>query len=750
MRSCLIDLRCLQDPGYRERGIGRHARVLLQGARVGAPGVRLVGVVDSALPELSADDRALVDAVRVSAYTGALEKACGFVQLSPMTHDPLFVARLLNHPAIPSAAAVYDFIPLGNPERYLGTGEAKLEYQLGLRWLARYTMFLPISADAAAGLQRVLGVPASRIAVTGAPLGPAFDGLRPGVARHVLVVSGNEARKNPEVVVRAHARAAALQAGRVKLVVTGSYSAEWVAEQRRTAVRLGGDPALIEAAGHVDEARLLRLYAEAHCVVAPSRAEGFSLPVVEGMAAGVPVLASDIPAHRELLDAGLFEPDDDVALAALFGEAMAPGWRAAALARQAAVWPRFRAEAVAARFWSGVARLRPVAAPSVTRGRPSVAMLTPLPPARSGVADYSAASCAALGKRMDLHLFTPTADAAKPAGAASLNPLSVLPHVSGRFDRVVAVVGNSMFHLEILRMLLRYGGAAILHDGRMLDLYAGHMGMERTVRMAEAELGRTLREQEMWAWLAGDLPPAALILAEIAAVAEPLMMHSQAGVGEVARRYGRAAQHLPFCMYRSVGEDALSPAARAAARARLGVGPGTVLIASFGYVHPSKAPVDCVWAVLLLRSWGIDACLHFVGTSIMVEDQVTPLVAELGLGAWVRLPEAFVSEDVYRDHLLGADLAVQLRTTGAGSVSGALADCVAAGLPTVASRTLAEALDAPEYVRAVPDFPSPVLVANAAAALLGGRPTAAARRAYVAERDFEHYADRLCQALGLA
>ena len=52
--------------------------------------------------------------------------------------------------------------------------------------------------------------------------------------------------------------------------------------------------------GHVPYADLPRLHAAADGLIAAGYVESFSFTVVEAMAAGLPVLASDIPAHREV------------------------------------------------------------------------------------------------------------------------------------------------------------------------------------------------------------------------------------------------------------------------------------------------------------------------------------------------------------------------------------------------------------------------------------------------------------------
>jgi glycosyltransferase involved in cell wall biosynthesis len=51
---------------------------------------------------------------------------------------------------------------------------------------------------------------------------------------------------------------------------------------------------------NVNDAELWYLYRHSASVLVPSMAEGFSLPLVEGLAADVPVICSDIPVHREV------------------------------------------------------------------------------------------------------------------------------------------------------------------------------------------------------------------------------------------------------------------------------------------------------------------------------------------------------------------------------------------------------------------------------------------------------------------
>lgn len=90
-------------------------------------------------------------------------------------------------------------------------------------------------------------------------------------------------------------------------------------DELRRIVREGGVERQMELRGRVSEAEKIALLRAAAVVVAPSRYEGFGIPIIEALAAGAPLVTSDAPAGNELIDHGrtglLTPPDDPAALA---------------------------------------------------------------------------------------------------------------------------------------------------------------------------------------------------------------------------------------------------------------------------------------------------------------------------------------------------------------------------------------------------------------------------------------------------
>jgi len=121
----------------------------------------------------------------------------------------------------------------------------------------------------------------------------------------LLCVSTLHPHKNLERLLRVYRRSPDLP----KLIVTGvrGFAAKSLEAMR---------PASVEFTGWIPREELYELYRTARGFVYPSTFEGFGMPVLEAMAAGVPLACSDIPVLREVAsDCALyFDPLDEEAM----------------------------------------------------------------------------------------------------------------------------------------------------------------------------------------------------------------------------------------------------------------------------------------------------------------------------------------------------------------------------------------------------------------------------------------------------
>ena len=132
-------------------------------------------------------------------------------------------------------------------------------------------------------------------------------------ALRLLFVSHYNYYRNFETLFRAMPiLSSRLKGKQVKLFLTcrlnsgdnpGTYRAESAA---LLANDLRGD---IVELGTIPYRSLHRLYRACHIYVTPAYAESFAHPLIESMSSGLPVVASDLPVHREICgDAGIYFP----------------------------------------------------------------------------------------------------------------------------------------------------------------------------------------------------------------------------------------------------------------------------------------------------------------------------------------------------------------------------------------------------------------------------------------------------------
>jgi glycosyltransferase involved in cell wall biosynthesis len=219
------------------------------------------------------------------------------------------------HPLlIPSRRAarvvtVHDLDFLDHPERT--RAEIRRDYpELAALHVAAADHIVVNSAHTGREVAERFNIALSRMTVCmpGAPEWAPRTSL-PGRDGCLLFVGTLESRKNLGVLLDAYARLRESDATTPRLVLAGRIDDA----ARPLLDRIGRRPLAghVDLPGYVSEADKRELYNRALVFVMPSHTEGFGLPVLEALKAGVPVVAANRGALPETVGAAgaLFEPD---------------------------------------------------------------------------------------------------------------------------------------------------------------------------------------------------------------------------------------------------------------------------------------------------------------------------------------------------------------------------------------------------------------------------------------------------------
>jgi len=181
-----------------------------------------------------------------------------------------------------------------------------------LLWAAAYRSqrLVAVSAATAGDLVRFYHIPRERIAVVHHGVDAALLTLEREPQPFILCVSTLHPHKNLERLIRAYSR----RRRDCRLILAGMRGFQTEVIERLIAEL--GLAESVELTGWISRERLFDLYRHAWACVQPSTFEGFGMPVLEAMAAGVPLACSNIPPHGEVAadTALLFDPLDEDAI----------------------------------------------------------------------------------------------------------------------------------------------------------------------------------------------------------------------------------------------------------------------------------------------------------------------------------------------------------------------------------------------------------------------------------------------------
>ncbi|MEZ5079274.1 MAG: glycosyltransferase family 1 protein [Thermoleophilia bacterium] len=301
----LLDATPLGGPHSR-RGIGTYVRGLIDGFRQLEPEQRPTLLVRNDCPasELFVQYPIHMTEWGFRWYPDPRTRRRGEKRIAELRPRLVHATQTTLVPAGPALVATcHDLIPLRFPDMYLRGAQLghRREYQTYLARLKRARLVITPSTSTASDLASLAGIPSERIRVVphGVPEGviPAVAGTDdPEAGCYVLYTQSLEPHKNVELAIEAIAH---VRLPNVRLKLAGPWSRRRAARLQRL-VQAHGVADRVDLLGYVSEAELNRLRASALALIVPSLIEGFGLPALEAMAAGVPVLGSDAPGLVEV------------------------------------------------------------------------------------------------------------------------------------------------------------------------------------------------------------------------------------------------------------------------------------------------------------------------------------------------------------------------------------------------------------------------------------------------------------------
>lgn len=613
------------------------------------------------------------------------------------------------------AVTLYDLVPLSDKAKYLAEPAVRAWYFRKLSHLQRADVLFATSEYVREQAIELLNIAPERVHAISSAADESFCSLadedkarlrgRLDISKpFVLYTGGFDDPANVSLLVRAFASMRDDLRAEHALLLAGKSTASQESALRALASKLGLDDKHVVFMRNVSDDQLVSLYNLCALFVLPSLHEGSNLPALEAMACGAPVLAANATSLPEVIGRAdmLFDPLDTRGLAdqmdlVLSHRELADDFRAHGLAQAKKFSWQASAEKVLEAFESKIRTASRVVAGAQSQvSKPRLAFISPLPPERTGIADYSTELLPSLERYYDIDVVVEQTAVNDPWVMANypVRDVTWFRANAHRFDRVLYQIGNSAFHAYQLDLLKDFPGTVVLHDSFIGDLSQwravhvdGVRGYLHRLYRAHGYPALIADRANGRAWSVKNYPSNWEVVESAAGV----IVHSQYAIEQVRRFYGPEVagelRRVAFPKHRRAS-------ARDASRRQLGLIAGEFVVCSFGMVNPNKLSHRLL-AAWLQSSLAADAkCrLVFVGANDGGEYGKELLAAIKGSAAASRIRiTGFVDHADYHAWLEAADVAVQLRSDSRGETSAAVFDCMAQGLPTVvnAHATFAE------------------------------------------------------------
>jgi glycosyltransferase involved in cell wall biosynthesis len=605
-----------------------------------------------------------------------------------------------------TSVMLYDLIPLVDAEEYL---ERNLEYKkFYLDRVNNYKkadVFFAISDFSKEVGIKELQLSDHQIFDIGSAIDEKFTNSNPssiGIEKlegknhptkpFIFYTGGADFRKNLPRLIKAYSLLGTNLKRSYQLVIAGKISEGDYNDLVEITENAGLAIEDVVFIGYVTDEELISLYQSCALFVFPSWNEGFGLPLLEAMACGAVVVGSNTSSIPSLIgwEEALFDPYDELSISHKIKYALEnTEFRSQSILvgeKQKLKYSWDITATKAIKSWNLISNSmdETTGDKKVVNGPRKMAYVSPLPPERTGIADYSFDLLPKLSKFYKIYVITDQ-QFFEPRIQKDFEVKSTAWFKENfqELDRVVYQMGNSPFHAHMLGLIRDFPGIVVLHDFYLSGLFdwVENFAMIENFwsdELYESHGYKAIRDKFNNVDVKLNYPVSYKIFAESLGV----IVHS---------RFSKNLKELWFPQVD--GKIDVIPHLRApgvsldekTARLELELEEDDFLICSFGHLAPTKLNMD------LLRCWSRSSLgkkrnckLIFVGENEggKYGEELLNFIQSNNLTDRVKIT-GFASKEMYQKYLIVSNVAVQLRTDSRGETSGAVLDCLNYSLPVI-------------------------------------------------------------------
>lgn len=621
--------------------------------------------------------------------------------------DAVTSIGLLSH-SLPTAVTLYDLIPFIHRKHYLENPAVEAWYLEKIEYLRRADIWLAISESSRSEGVSCLGLPDGRSFNISSDADSQFQSLSISAEREqifrqkyslnrpfVMYTGGIDHRKNIEGLIRAYAKLPLelRQTHQLAIVCSVNSASKSILELLATQHGLNTDEVILT--GFVPDDDLVLFYNLCELFVFPSWHEGFGLPALEAMRCDAPVIGANTSSLPEVIgwEEALFDPYSDESIAATIKRALTDSNYRQALVSHGKVqaqkfsWDDSARRAIAAMEQLHADRKLIAVDPFLVR-RPRLAYVSPLPPERSGIADYSAELLPELARLYDIDVIVVKDTISDPWIKKNCNVRSVKWYIGNShvYDRVLYHFGNSAFHQHMFALLKAIPGVVVLHDFFLSGIIAhmdvhGYLPGYWAQQLYSSHGYAALRDR----FQAKDVRDVIWNYpCSLSVVQDSLgtIVHSPSSICLAKKWYGGETDSwavIPLLRDPKITLDKVQ------ARRALGFSIDDFVVCTFGILGPHKLNHRLLNAWLGSSLAQNNSChLIFVGQNDSEEygQELLRKISNIRLVKNIQIT-GWVDTEVFRQYIAAADIGVQLRTLSRGETSAAVLDCMNYGLATI-------------------------------------------------------------------